>query len=157
MTDRIPPNIAPSIFYKTEICPIRTVISKISGKWPLLVLAHLSFGHHRFSELLNGLPDISQRMLTQTLRRLERDGLVARSVKASIPPRVDYQLTERGHTILPALQALMQWGLENQQDISRAQAAYDAEHGLTEEKPKPSQEDEAASKTMGGLRGDMIY
>ncbi|WP_409432619.1 winged helix-turn-helix transcriptional regulator [Litorimonas sp. RW-G-Af-16] len=125
MPNRVSPNIAPSIFYKTDLCPIRSVISGVSGKWPLLILAHLSFGQHRFSELLNGIPDISQRMLTQTLRSLERDGLVERHVTASIPPRVDYQLTERGQTLLPIVQSLMQWGLENRKDIEADQEATD--------------------------------
>lgn len=125
MTQKNPPNIAPSIFYKTELCPIRAVISRLTGKWPLLILAHLSFGKHRFSELLSGIPDISQRMLTQTLRSLERDGLVNRTVTASIPPRVDYTLTDRAYTLLPTIQSLMQWGLENRSDISASQSDYD--------------------------------
>ncbi len=125
MSDRPPPNIAPSIFYKLDMCPIRAVISRVSGKWPLLVVAHLSFGKHRFSELLNGIPDISQRMLTQTLRTLERDGLVNRSVTASIPPRVDYELTELGESLLPAVQSLMQWGFENRKDIEANHAVHD--------------------------------
>ena len=125
MTNRIPPKIAPSIFYKTELCPIRHVISRLSGKWPLLILAHLSFGTHRFSELLNGIPDISQRMLTQTLRSLERDGLVNRRATASIPPRVDYELTARGETFLPMLQSMMQWGFENRSAIEDTMAEYD--------------------------------
>lgn len=107
------------------MCPIRAVISRVSGKWPLLVVAHLSFGKHRFSELLNGIPDISQRMLTQTLRTLERDGLVNRSVTASIPPRVDYELTELGESLLPAVQSLMQWGFENRKDIEANHAVHD--------------------------------
>lgn len=119
MSERTPPGIAPSIFYKLELCPIRAIVSKVSGKWPMLVLAHLSFGQHRFSELLHGIPDISQRMLTQTLRALEADGLISRHVHASIPPRVDYDLTARGKTLLPLIQNLMQWGLENRKDIEK--------------------------------------
>ena len=120
MAERTPPGIAPSIFYKLELCPIRSVIANVSGKWPLLVLAHLSFGQHRFSELLHGIPDISQRMLTQTLRGLESDGLVSRRVHGTIPPRVDYDLTPRGKTLLPIIQNLMQWGLENRRDIEQS-------------------------------------
>jgi len=125
MTQKVPPNIAPSIFYKMELCPIRSIVARISGKWPLLIIAHLSFGKHRFSELLNGIPDISQRMLTQTLRTLERDGLVKRTVIASIPPRVDYELSERGYDFVPILQPMMQWGLENRKQIEISQTAYD--------------------------------
>ena len=91
----------------------------------MLIMVHLSFGRHRFSELLNGIPDISQRMLTQTLRNLERDGLVSRHVTASIPPRVDYELTARGHDFIPVLQSLLQWGLENRQDIESHQTRHE--------------------------------
>lgn len=130
MTTRTPPGIAPSIFYKTALCPIRAVIAQMSGKWPLLIMVHLSFGKHRFSELLNGIPDISQRMLTQTLRNLERHGLVVRSVTASIPPRVDYELTDRGHSFIPVLQSVLQWGLEARKDIEVSRDHYDAKQAL---------------------------
>lgn len=122
---RTPPGIAPSIFYKLDLCPIRSVLTPLTGKWPMLIMVHLSFGQHRFSELLNGVPDISQRMLTQTLRNLERDGIVSRQVTASIPPRVDYALTDRGHSFIPVLQSLLQWGLENRRDIETTQANHD--------------------------------
>ena len=112
-----PPNIAPPIFYEQEACPIRNVLQQHLGKWPILTLTHLSFGQHRFTELLHGIPDISQRMLTQTLRNLEKDGLISRTVTPSIPPRVDYDLTPLGNTILPTLESLLEWGATHRKEI----------------------------------------
>lgn len=121
-----PPNIAPPIFYQQAACPIRNVLQAHLGKWPVLVLTHLSFGQHRFTELLHAIPDISQRMLTQTLRNLEKDGLISRHVTASIPPRVDYDLTELGSTILPALESLLAWGATYRAKIEQNRSDYDA-------------------------------
>ena len=118
------PDIAPPIFYQLDACPVREVLQYHINKWSILTLAHLSFGSHRFSELLGAIPDVSQRMLTQTLRRLERDGLVERTAQATVPPRVDYALTETGRTILPALQALLEWGASHRPQIEAARAAY---------------------------------
>ena len=120
------PGIAPAAFYDLQRCPVRVVVAGLCDKWSLLILCHLSFGDHRFSELVGPLPDISQRMLTQRLRSLERDGLVSRTATPSVPPRVDYGPTERGTSILPALQALLQWGARHRTDIEAAQAAHDA-------------------------------
>ncbi len=97
----------------------------------MLTLAHLSFGSHRFSELLGAIPDVSQRMLTQTLRRLERDGLIERIAQATVPPRVDYTLTELGRTLLPALQTLLEWSATHRDTIDAARASYDAAHKPT--------------------------
>jgi len=129
-----PPNIAPEIFYQQDACPIRHVLQPHLGKWPVLVLTHLSFGQHRFTELLRAVPDISQRMLTQTLRNLEKDGLISRHVTASIPPRVDYDLTKLGGTILPVLESLLAWGATNRAQIERNRADYET---LTPQKPAP--------------------
>ncbi len=125
MKKRTPPNIAPKEFYDPVTCPIRNIISQISDKWSLLVLTHLRFGSHRFSELLNALPDISQRMLTQTLRKLEREGLVLRTVTPTIPPRVDYELTSLGDSLFEPLSALSAWALEKQPVIDRARQNFD--------------------------------
>lgn len=121
-----PPNIAPPIFYQQEACPIRHVLQPHLGKWPILVLTHLSFGQHRFTELLHAVPDISQRMLTQTLRNLEKDGLISRHVTASIPPRVDYDMTSLGNTILPVLESLLAWGATHRAHIEQNRDDYDA-------------------------------
>lgn len=132
MTKRINPKIAPPVLYDTEVCPVRAILAPISTKWAQLIMSHLSFGQHRFSELLGAIPDISQRMLTQTLRTLERNGMVERTVQASIPPRVDYALTPLGKTYLAPVLALLEWGLTYRAQVDDHQKAYDWAH---EEKP----------------------
>ena len=99
-------------------CPIRNVISRITDKWSLLVLYTLEQQEMlRFKELWRQIPDISQKMLTSTLRHLENDGLVSREVFAEVPPRVEYGLSERGKSLMPHLDALISWGLEHQNSI----------------------------------------
>jgi len=119
------PGIAPDIFYDLDFCPIRSTYSKLSGKWVVLVLTHLNFGTHRFSELLAAIPDISQRMLTQSVRLLERDGFVSRKVTASVPPRVDYSITDFGRAYLEEIESVLQWSLKNRARIEANQIAYD--------------------------------
>lgn len=120
------PGIAPDIFYDLDFCPIRSVYARLGQKWGLLILTHLNFGTHRFSELLAAIPDISQRMLTQSLRSLERDGMITRKVTASIPPRVDYTITATGSGFLAELEGLLHWSLKNRTVIEDNQARYDA-------------------------------
>lgn len=101
-------------------CPIRNVLSRISCKWPMLVLFTLSQrGTLRFNTLRRALPDISQKMLTATLRTLEEDGLVVRQVYAEMPPRVEYGLTERARSLLPILDELVDWAHSNMAAIMR--------------------------------------
>ena len=101
-------------------CPIRNVLSRISCKWPMLVLFTLSQrGTLRFNTLRRALPDISQKMLTATLRTLEEDGLVVRQVYAEVPPRVEYGLTERARSLLPILDELVDWAHSNMVAIMR--------------------------------------
>lgn len=103
---------------KYKICPIRDIIARLSDKWSLLVIITLHReGTIRFNKIQKELDDISQRMLTVTLRSLEADGLVARKAYAEIPPRVEYQLTELGKSLLPPLQGLVDWALENKNII----------------------------------------
>jgi len=99
-------------------CPIRNVISHITDKWSLLVLYTLE-QHNvlRFSDLWRQIPDISQKMLTSTLRNLENDGIIIREVFMEVPPRVEYSLSERGQTLMPHLDALISWGLEHFDEI----------------------------------------
>ncbi len=108
-------------------CPVRDVLDRIGDKWSVLVVMLLSDGPRRFSELRRAIDGISQRMLTLTLRQLERDGLVSRTVHASVPPRVDYALTEVGETLRGPLTTLAQWSEAHRGYISRARAAYDAQ------------------------------
>lgn len=105
---------------------IRTVLDRVGDKWSLLVIATLRGGVLRFSELQRHIPGVSQRMLTLTLRQLERDGLLTRTVHAEVPPRVEYELTAMGASLVEASIALLQWALEHQPAIERARAEFDA-------------------------------
>ena len=99
-------------------CPVRNVLSRIADKWSLLVLYTLQKeGIVRFKELQRAIPDISQKMLTVTLRTLEEDGFVTRKVYAVIPPKVEYSLTERSYSLLPHVNALTIWAKENMDKI----------------------------------------
>lgn len=92
-------------------CPVTYTISLIGGRWKPIILWSLVHGTHRFSELKRGIPQITEKMLTQQLRELERDGLVARRVHQEVPPRVEYSLTPRGKSLQPVLESMLQWGL----------------------------------------------
>jgi DNA-binding HxlR family transcriptional regulator len=111
---------------------ISTLLSRIGDKWTVLVVTTLASGTRRFNELRREIPSVSQRMLTLTLRNLERDGLVSRAVTPSIPPRVDYALTELGRSLVSPLHALEVWALEHVGDIHDAHARFDADHDKAE-------------------------
>lgn len=101
-------------------CPIRNVLARIGDKWSLLVLYTLEQEPSmRFSALRKNIPDISQKMLTVTLRTLEEDGFVRRDIYAEIPPRVEYSLTPRAHSLLPHINGVIAWAKENLEDILR--------------------------------------
>lgn len=106
---------------------ISTLLARIGDKWTVLIVSTLGEGSKRFNQLRREIPSVSQRMLTLTLRNLERDGLVSRMVTPSIPPRVDYALTDLGCSLLTPVNALSQWALENVEAIHDAQARFDAE------------------------------
>jgi DNA-binding HxlR family transcriptional regulator len=108
-------------------CPVRDVLASVGGKWTSLMIIGLADGPRRFSQLRRFIPDISQRMLTQTLRDLQRDGYLTRTVYPTQPPSVEYQLTPLGHSFLALLRSLVQWSTENHAAIKAARAAYDAE------------------------------
>ncbi|GAA2625205.1 transcriptional regulator [Paractinoplanes durhamensis] len=103
---------------------LRAILDQICNKWTLLVVATLDQGRLRFKELHRQIPGISQRMLTLTLRNLERDGLVARTVHAEVPPRVEYELTATGRSLLPPALALAGWAIEHVPSIEASRAAY---------------------------------
>ena len=107
---------------------ISSLLQRIGDKWSVLVVSTLGGGPRRFNELRREIPSVSQRMLTLTLRNLERDGLVSRTVTPSIPPRVDYELTPLGRSLEGPIAQLQQWALDNVGAIHTAQAAYDKEH-----------------------------
>lgn len=99
-------------------CPIRNVLARIGDKWSMLVIYTLhASGTMRFGELLHAVPDISQKMLTVTLRTLEEDGFVSRTIYPEIPPHVEYALTERAHSMLPHVSALLEWAKANMDAI----------------------------------------
>jgi len=122
------PGKAPEIFYDQERCPVRGILGLLGRKWPSLILCHLSFGTHRFSELRGAIPDISQRMLSQTLRELERDGLITRETQGGVPPRVDYALTPLGESYIEPLQNMLSWGAKHKHRIEIIRRAYDSEN-----------------------------
>lgn len=113
-------------------CPIRNVLARIGSKWSLLVIYTLDTnGTMRFGELLRALPDISQKMLAATLRMLEEDGFVERTVYPEVPPRVEYVLTRRSRSMLPHVNALLEWARENMDAIM----ADRAKHASTGRRP----------------------
>jgi len=103
----------------------REILDRIGDKWSLYIIASLAKGTMRFNELRRGIDGISQRMLTLTLRGLERDGLVNRTMYPTIPPRVDYELTELGQTLLVPVMALVSWADNNQLAIAEAHERFD--------------------------------
>ena len=107
---------------------IRAILDRIGDKWTLLIVTTLDGPALRFSELQARIPGISQRMLSLTLRRLERDGLVLRTVFAEVPPRVEYELTGVGRTLIEPAVALAEWAVEHNPSIERSQASYDQRH-----------------------------
>lgn len=110
-------------------CAPNGVLSRLGDKWTILVISMLAITRDhpmRFSAIKHGIPEISQRMLTLTLRNLERDGLVVRHYYAEVPPRVEYELSARGKTMLPALEGFTQWIKENWQAIEESREEFDA-------------------------------
>lgn len=108
-------------------CPIRNVIARIGDRWSILVLLVLEPAKEpmRFKEIQAAIPDISQKMLTRTLRDLEADGLVIRKAYAEVPPRVEYELTPRARTLTPHLNSLVAWAMDNLKAIVHDREAYE--------------------------------
>ena len=115
----------------TQTCEIRDLLDRLADKWSLLVVELLGEGTQRFSQLRREIDGISQRMLTLTLRRLERDGLVRRTVHAVVPPRVDYDLTPLGATLLEAVEPLVAWTRDHRDEIAAARSDYDEREPAT--------------------------
>ncbi|TDD62013.1 transcriptional regulator [Kribbella antibiotica] len=109
-------------------CGIRDVLDRVGDKWSVLVIVELANGVRRFRELQRAIDGISQRMLTLTVRRLERDGLVVRTVYPTVPAQVDYRLTETGTSLTHLVKALADWSLDNRATIAEARHSYDTEH-----------------------------
>jgi DNA-binding HxlR family transcriptional regulator len=106
------------------LCPTRQVMATVGGKWASLLVNALADGPRRHGELRAAVAGVSQKMLTQTLRELERDGLVRRTVTAEVPVRVDYALTPLGRTIVPVLRALKDWSEAHIEEVLAARDAY---------------------------------
>ncbi|MEV1019752.1 helix-turn-helix domain-containing protein [Streptomyces sp. NPDC050264] len=106
-------------------CGIRDVLDRLGDKWSVLVVVELAAGVRRFGELQRAVTGISQRMLTLTVRRLERDGLVTRTVYPTIPPQVEYELTEMGHSLTHLIKGLADWSRDHKPAITAARAAWD--------------------------------
>jgi DNA-binding HxlR family transcriptional regulator len=109
-----------------EDCEVRQILDRVGDKWSLLVIALLDRRRLRFTELRREIDGISQRMLTVTLRQLERDGLVERTVHPVVPPRVEYELTSLGATLHTTIRTLVTWTEEHREEIAAARTAYDA-------------------------------
>lgn len=107
-------------------CPTRRLLDRIGDRWTVLVVGTLADGPLRFSEIARRVDGVSQKMLTQTLRALERDGLVSRTVYPEIPPRVEYALTDPGRTLQEPLRALEEWAKLHMPSVLAAQQDYDA-------------------------------
>lgn len=110
----------------TATCEIRDLLDRLADKWSLLVVELLGTGKRRFGELHREIDEISQRMLTLTLRHLERDGLIERTVHPVVPPRVDYELTPLGESLLAGIAPLVAWTRAHRDEIAAAREAYDA-------------------------------
>lgn len=110
---------------ESKNCPMRQLLDRIGDTWTLLIVLNLGVGKQRFSELKRRVTGISQRMLTQTLRHLERDGMVTRTVFPTNPPSVEYELTELGFSMLDSIRALIEWTAANQTEIADARKIYD--------------------------------
>ncbi|MCK8782391.1 helix-turn-helix transcriptional regulator [Rhizobium sp. NTR19] len=106
-------------------CPVRDVMDRIAGKWSTLLLEALAQRPYRFGELRRLVPDISQRMLTQTLRDLQRDGYIDRQVFPTKPPSVEYRMTELGHSLFQPLAQVLLWAEQNHASVKAARQRYD--------------------------------
>ena len=115
----------PTTVEQTATCEIRDLLDRLADKWSLLVVELLGDGTQRFTELKRRIDGISQRMLTLTLRQLERDGMVTRTVHPTVPPRVDYELTSLGRSLLEAIQPIVIWTRINRPEIIESRQRYD--------------------------------
>jgi len=137
---------------------IRALLDRIADKWTLLIIATLHDGRLRFTQLQRHIPGISQRMLSLTLRNLERDGLVTRTVFAEVPPRVEYELTETANPLIPHAVALANWAVENNPEIDAHRTTYTKKAAADTERPKtppgqPTHANKSAEDTTKSVGG----
>ncbi|HST84529.1 MAG TPA: helix-turn-helix domain-containing protein [Kineosporiaceae bacterium] len=143
----------PAFNVLTVTCPSRTSLARIANKWSALIVIVLADGPRRFGDVRTAVDGISGKVLTETLRDLERDGLVERRVYADVPPRVEYELTALGHTLHAPLRALGTWAEQHTTEVLAAQERYDA---LPDRRPatRTSPTGKGSSTTSGrGVRG----
>lgn len=115
-----------------DVCQsVGDVLARVGDKWSILLIAMLARGSMRFTELKRSIGSISQKVLTTTLRGLERDGYLSRKVTPSIPPRVDYELTELGHDVLVPVRALAEWALAQREQVEEARRQFDGSTAST--------------------------
>src|SRR5579862_5279318 len=107
-------------------CPTRLILDRIADKWTVLIIGQLANGTLRFNELKRSIPGITQKMLTQTLKGLERDGIVIRKIYASVPPKVEYTLTKLGKKLIGVVDEIRIWAESHVKDILQSQAKYDS-------------------------------
>ena len=120
----------PGNFHENSTCRrISDILGRVGDKWTVLVIVQLREGPRRFSDVKRGLGSISQKMLTATLRALERDGFLTRTVYPTVPPRVDYELTALGRDLLQPVTGLADWAIKNADTIDRARARFDGVAG----------------------------
>ena len=110
----------------SEVCPVRDVLDRVGDKWSSLLIFTLAERTHRFGELRRAIPDISQRMLTQTLRELQEDGLVTRTVLPTTPPSTEYALTDLGRSLIEPLTHLLRWAESHHSEIKQARIGWAA-------------------------------
>lgn len=122
----MPSRRQPAYDVYAEACPTRLVLDRLADKWALLILDRLAEGPLRFNTLRRDIQRITQKVLTQTLRKLERDGLVSRQVFATVPVTVEYTLTPLGRTLTETVATLSHWAEHNMAAVLKAQAAFDA-------------------------------
>lgn len=113
--------------FMSEACPVTEVLDHVSGKWSIGILVAAAHGPVRFTELERTIDGISRRMLTLNLRKLERDGLLIRTVYPTVPPKVEYSLTPMAHELYVHLTGLVDWSERHRAEIARARTAYDAQ------------------------------
>lgn len=111
--------------FTLENCPVRSILDHVAAKWTSLIVLELAAGPQRFNALGRALPDISKRMLTQSLRDLERDGLVIRQVFDTKPPSVEYRLSELGQSFLAPLSQMVDWAISQENQIAASRARFD--------------------------------
>lgn len=112
--------------WSIDTCPVRNVLAQVAGRWPLLILHALNERPHRFGALRRAVSDISQRMLTTTLRELQRQGLITRTVFPTVPPSVEYAMTDLGRSLFVAAQPLIVWAVLHHDTVEAARSRFDA-------------------------------